>query len=77
MSPALAIGLVIVVAAFLAWWLWAARRRRAGGTATEPRDAWDALSRGIDPTLDEAVDPAHPDGEDVPGGGPGPDAAGR
>lgn len=45
----------IVVAAFLAWYLWAARGRRrtvkrSGGS--DPRDTWDALSAGEDPTDD-------------------------
>ena len=51
MEPALAIGLVIAIAAFLGWWIWAARRRRGrpdGGP--NPRDAWDALDHGIDPS---------------------------
>ncbi len=55
MSPWLAIGLVVVVAAFLVWYLWATskrrRARRGGRTETgDPRDAWDALSKGEDPT---------------------------
>jgi len=49
----------IVVAAFLAWYLWAQRRRRVLGErqrsegGTDPRDAWDALSAGDDPTADD------------------------
>ena len=69
MDPALAIGLVVVVAAFLGWWLWAARRRRRRDPdGTEPRDAWDALNRGIDPS---ESDPAGP-GADEPDGAEGP-----
>ena len=45
----------IVVAAFLVWYLWAAARRKravrqSGGD--DPRDTWDALSAGEDPTND-------------------------
>jgi len=45
----------IVVAAFLGWYLWAAakRRRTARREGTDdPRDTWDALSAGEDPTSD-------------------------
>ena len=45
----------IVVAAFLAWYLWAAakrRRVRQRDGADDPRDTWDALSAGEDPTND-------------------------
>jgi len=65
MSPALAIGLVVVVAAFLGWWLWATRRRGRRGPAG-PRDAWDALDHGIDPT-----DEPGPGEDDRPPAGPG------
>ncbi len=45
----------IVVGAFLAWYLWASARRKkvvrqTGGD--DPRDTWDALSAGDDPTED-------------------------
>jgi len=61
-TPWFAIGAVVVVAAFLAWYLWATskrrrRRRSAGSPAGDPRDAWDALSHGEDPTLGDPLDP--------------------
>lgn len=73
MEPAVAIGLVVVVAAFLGWWLWVARRARTsrGGDLPEPRDAWDALSRGLDPTSSEAED------DDGPSSKPGSPRDGR
>lgn len=74
MEPAVAIGLVIVIAAFLGWWLWASRRaRRARGHgAGEPRDAWDALNRGLDPTAShEELD------DDGPSAKPGASSDGR
>lgn len=45
----------IVVAAFLTWYIWATTKRkrtvkREGGN--DPRDTWDALSAGEDPTDD-------------------------
>lgn len=46
----------ILVAAFLAWYLWAAAKRRRTVKQTggdDPRQTWDALSAGEDPT-DEA-----------------------
>lgn len=45
----------IVVAAFLGWYLWAASRRKATirrDQSEDPRDTWDALSAGDDPTND-------------------------
>ncbi len=59
MSPWFAIGAVIVVAAFLAWYLWSTSKRQRARRAAkrgavspiaDPRDAWDALSKGEDPT---------------------------
>ena len=45
----------IVVAAFLAWYIWATAKRRRTVKQTgqnDPRDTWDALSAGDDPTED-------------------------
>jgi len=45
----------IVVAAFLAWYIWAAAKRKRNVARTrsdDPRDTWDALSAGEDPTND-------------------------
>lgn len=58
MSPWLAIGAVVVVAAFLGWYLWATSKRRKAKrgvrtAAGDPAEAWDALSKGEDPTADE------------------------
>lgn len=54
MEPWFAIAAPIVVGAFLVWYLWSSRRRRGRGRGTadaaDPRDAWDALSHGEDPT---------------------------
>lgn len=74
MEPAVAIGLVIVIAAFLGWWLWASRRARRvrGDGAREPRDAWDALNRGLDPTTSDE----EPD-DDGPSAKPGAAPDGR
>ena len=50
-----AIAAPIVVAAFLGWYIWAQRRRRDKGRRDpmgDPRDTWDALSAGEDPTDD-------------------------
>jgi len=60
-TPWLAIGAVVVVAAFLVWYLWATSKRRRGRRAAErpsgdPRDTWDALSHGEDPTAEEGTD---------------------
>lgn len=68
MEPAVAIGLVVVIAAFLGWWLWASRRRHSAG-GDEPRDAWDALNRGLDPSEPDAAEPGagDPDQGDGPG----------
>jgi len=58
----LAIALPVVIAAFLVWYLWSsAKRRRAGGRPGEarqddPRDRWDALSQGEDPTAGDPSD---------------------
>jgi hypothetical protein len=45
----------VVVAAFLAWYLWAASKRKRSvkrSGSDDPRDTWDALSAGDDPTND-------------------------
>jgi len=45
----------IVVAVFLGWYLWASARRRRTVReqhGVDPRDTWDALSAGEDPTDD-------------------------
>ncbi|MBO9578417.1 MAG: Trp biosynthesis-associated membrane protein [Microbacteriaceae bacterium] len=70
----LAIALPVVIAAFLAWYLWssAKRKRRAASPGEQrrgdPRDAWDALSHGEDPTEDPTVDPTDTGRSEDPSG---------
>ena len=70
-----AIGAPVLVAAFLGWYLWAQRRRRTNAAHDplgDPRDTWDALSSGQDPTASEGAgeDGEAPDTEsEAPGEG--------
>lgn len=78
MSPAVAIGLVVVIAAFLGWWLWASRRRqRAGGEGAQPRDAWAALDHGVDPSEgddEQGAEEPTESADDKPSARPEPDS---
>jgi uncharacterized membrane protein (TIGR02234 family) len=62
-------GLTVVASA--GWPALGARYDRGGARTPRPLDAWSALDRGIDPTVDPIVEPHRPETDRPETGGPG------